>query len=133
MDTLLDVHNKSISELRQILKDNDVKETSTNKDELVMQVTEVLLTELTIHEIMEGDVAPSDVAPSDVAPNDVAPSDGGAVTSPSTQDKTLISMQDVEYSEALRQDISRQELEKSMAFDELSPTSLRKKRLAYYQ
>jgi hypothetical protein len=105
-----------------------VKETSTNKDELVMQVTEVLLTELTIHEIMEGDVAPSDVAP-----NDVAPSDGGAVTSPSTQDKTLISMQDVEYSEALRQDISRQELEKSMAFDELSPTSLRKKRLAYYQ
>ena len=133
MDTLLDVHNKSISELRKILKDNDVKETSTNKDELVMQVTEVLLTELTIHEIMEGDVAPSDVAPSDVAPNDVAPSDGGAVTSPSTQDKTLISMQDVEYSEALRQDISRQELEKSMAFDELSPTSLRKKRLAYYQ
>jgi nucleosome-remodeling factor subunit BPTF len=85
------------------------------------------------NDVAPSDVAPSDVAPSDVAPNDVAPSDGGAVTSPSTQDKTLISMQDVEYSEALRQDISRQELEKSMAFDELSPTSLRKKRLAYYQ
>ena len=117
MDTLTNIHDMSIGELRKILKDNDVKETSMSKDELLMQVTDVLLTELTICDIMNSD---TDNVPQD----DVV----------TTDDKSLTHEQDIEYAEALRQDCLKQDaLKQEDSFDELSPTSLREKRLAYYQ
>ena len=122
MDTLMNIHDMSIGELRKILKDYDVKETSTSKDELIMQVTDVLLTELTICDIMDsdtGNVSQDDVVTTDVVTTDVV----------TTHDESLTREQDIEYAEALRQDYLKQE----GSFDELSPSSLREKRLAYYQ
>ena len=117
MDTLMNIHGMSIGELRKILKDYDVKETSTSKDELIMQVTDVLLTELTIYDIMDSDTG--NVSQDDVVTTDVV----------TTHDESLTREQDIEYAEALRQDYLKQE----GSFDELSPSSLREKRLAYYQ
>ena len=117
MDTLMNIHDMGIGELRKILKDYDVKETSTSKDELIMQVTDVLLTELTIYDIMDSDTG--NVSQDDVVTTDVV----------TTHDESLTREQDIEYAEALRQDYLKQE----GSFDELSPSSLREKRLAYYQ
>jgi len=132
MDTLMNIHDMSIGELRKILKDYDVKETSTSKDELIMQVTDVLLTELTICDIMDSDtgnvsqddVVTTDVVTTDVVTNDVVP----------THDESLTREQDIEYAAALRQDCLKQDaLKQEDSSEELSPSSLREKRLAYYQ
>ena len=137
MDTLMNIHDMSIGELRKILKDYDVKETSTSKDELIMQVTDVLLTELTIYDIMDsdtGNVSQDDVVTTDVVTTDVVTNDVVH-----THDESLTREQDIEYAAALRQDCLKQDCLKQYAlkqegsFDELSPSSLREKRLAYYQ
>ena len=142
MDTLMNIHDMSIGELRKILKDYDVKETSTSKDELIMQVTDVLLTELTIYDIMDSDtgnvsqddvvttdVVTTDVVTTDVVTTDVVTTDVVTTDVVTTHDESLTREQDIEYAEALRQDYLKQE----GSFDELSPSSLREKRLAYYQ
>ena len=49
MDLLDKVSTMSIAELRKVLSDNNVKDLSTNKEDLISQVGEVLLTQLTIH------------------------------------------------------------------------------------
>jgi len=142
MDTLMNIHDMGIGELRKILKDYDVKETSTSKDELIMQVTDVLLTELTIYDIMDSDtgnvsqddvvttdVVTTDVVTTDVVTTDVVTTDVVTTDVVTTHDESLTREQDIEYAEALRQDYLKQE----GSFDELSPSSLREKRLAYYQ
>jgi len=132
MDTLMNIHDMGIGELRKILKDYDVKETSTSKDELIMQVTDVLLTELTIYDIMDsdtGNVSQDDVVTTDVVTTDVVTTDVVTTDVVTTHDESLTREQDIEYAEALRQDYLKQE----GSFDELSPSSLREKRLAYYQ
>ena len=48
----------SIAELRKILKDNDVKETSSDKEGLIYQATDVLLTNMAIQDMMEYDSIP---------------------------------------------------------------------------
>ena len=49
MDLLDKVSTMSIAELRKVLSDNNVKDLSTNKDDLISQVGGILLTQLTIH------------------------------------------------------------------------------------
>ena len=137
MDTLMNIHDMSIGELRKILKDYDVKETSTSKDELIMQVTDVLLTELTIYDIMDsdtGNVVTTDVVTTDVVTTDVVTTDVVTNDVVHTHDESLTREQDIEYAAALRQDCLKQDaLKQEGSFDELSPSSLREKRLAYYQ
>ena len=142
MDTLMNIHDMSIGELRKILKDYDVKETSTSKDELIMQVTDVLLTELTIYDIMDSDtgnvsqddVVTTDVVTTDVVTTDVVTTDVVTNDVVHTHDESLTREQDIEYAAALRQDCLKQDaLKQEGSFDELSPSSLREKRLAYYQ
>ena len=53
MDQLSNLHNLSLAELRKILSDNDVKETSSSKESLINQVSEVLLTNMMIQDMME--------------------------------------------------------------------------------
>ena len=51
MDQLLTIPNLSIAELRKVLQDNDIKETSQSKADLVQQVTEFCLTKITMDEL----------------------------------------------------------------------------------
>ena len=55
MDKLTKMNSLSIAELRKILKDNDVKETSSDKEGLIYQATDVLLTNMAIQDMMEYD------------------------------------------------------------------------------
>ena len=51
MDQLLTIPNLSIAELRKVLQDNDIKETSQSKADLVQQVTEFCLTKIAMDEL----------------------------------------------------------------------------------
>ena len=51
MDILETLPTLSIAELRKVLSDNDIKDTSQSKDDLVQQVTEYCLTKITMDEL----------------------------------------------------------------------------------
>jgi len=53
MDLLLSTPNLSIAELRKVLSDNDVKDTSTSKPELLQLVSDTLLTKMMLDELQE--------------------------------------------------------------------------------
>ena len=56
MDQLLTIPNLSIAELRKVLQDNDIKDTSLSKGDLVQQVTEYCLTKITMDELEQESV-----------------------------------------------------------------------------
>ena len=51
MDQLLTIPNLSIAELRKVLQDNDIKDTSQSKEDLIQQVTEFCLTKIAMDEL----------------------------------------------------------------------------------
>ena len=53
MDQLLSLPNLSIAELRKVLSDNDVKDTSTSKPELLQLVSDTLLTKMMLDELQQ--------------------------------------------------------------------------------
>ena len=123
MDKLIKINSMSISELRKILKDNDVKETSSNKEGLIYQVTDVLLTNMAIQDMMEYDT----IIPFEKTMNENVKPDPNTI---------LRELQDREYRECLEIDEKVKVKEVTTTketFEELSPMSLREKRLAFYQ
>ena len=126
MDQLTKINSMSIAELRKILKDNDVKETSSDKEGLVYQATDVLLTNMAIQDMMEYDT----IIPLEKTINENVKPDPNTI---------LREQQDREYRECLEID-KKFELDEKVkdvsnkeTFEELSPMSLREKRLAFYQ
>ena len=119
MDILTKINFLSIAELRKILKDNDVKETSYDKEGLVYQATDVLLTNMAIQEIMDHESLPEKIINENV----------NVIPDPKTN---LREQQDREYRECLEIDMKINE-SKKQTFEELSPMSLREKRMAFYQ
>ena len=131
MDHLTKINSLSIAELRKILKDNDVKETSCDKEGLISQATDILLTNMAIQDIMEYDT----ITPFEKTINE------NILPDPNT---ILREEQDREYEECLKIDnyinndlntdkISQESTTQTNLFEELSPKSLREKRLAFYQ
>jgi hypothetical protein len=123
MDLLTKINSLSIAELRKILKDNDVKETSSDKEGLICQATDVLLTNMAIQEMMDHESLPEKIINENVIP------DVNVKPDPNTN---LREQQDREYRECLEIDMKINE-SKKQTFEELSPMSLRDKRLAFYQ
>jgi hypothetical protein len=119
MEQLTNINSLRIAELRKILKDNDVKETSSDKEGLINQVTDVLLTNMEIQDMMEYDINPIEKTINENVKPD-----------PNT---ILREQQDREYRECLEIDEKVKEVTTKEKFEELSPTSLREKRLAFYQ
>ena len=126
MDQLSNLHNLSLAELRKILTDNNIKETSSSKENLLNQVSEVILTNMMIQDMMEKETK-----------------------EPPVQDeRTLLrEQQDQEYQEALSFDYQTdkngdylieqpeqigQDAVQYVDFEELSPRSLRAKRMEFY-
>lgn len=123
MDQLTKINSLSIAELRKILKDNDVKETSSDKEGLVYQVTDVLLTNMAIQDMMEYDT----IIPLEKTMNENVKPDPNTI---------LREQQDREYKECLEIDEKvkvKDVTTTKETFEELSPMSLREKRLAFYQ
>jgi len=121
MEQLTKINSLSIAELRKILKDNDVKETSSDKEGLIHQATDVLLTNMAIQDMMEYDINPFEKTINENVKPD-----------PNT---ILREQQDREYKECLEIDekTNVKDVSTKETFEELSPISLRKKRLAFYQ
>ena len=133
MDQLSNLHNLSLAELRKILSDNDVKETSSSKESLINQVSEVLLTNMMIQDMMETETNQIE--------QKIKPP-------PVKDERTLLrEQQDREYQESLAFDYQTdkngnyiieqpEQMNKDavqyVGFEELSPRSLRAKRMEFY-
>jgi hypothetical protein len=109
MDILENLSTLSIAELRKILTDNEIKIISQSKGELVQQVTEFCLTKIAMDELEQECEEPEQEC---------------------DQNTNLIQEQNKEYTECRQKDLERQTMEET--FEELSPQSLRMKRLSYY-
>ena len=127
MEILSTIHTMSIAELRKILQDNNVVETASSKEDLQQQVGETLLSNMMMQEMMENDVEVDE--PSNI---------------PQKDSRTLErEQQDKEYQQALfldergnyiiKQPQQMDQFTEEPIFEELSPQSLRKKRMQYYQ
>lgn len=133
MDQLSNLPNLSLAELRKILTDNDVKETSSSKESLMNQVSEVLLTNMMIQDMMETETNLTEQS----------------VKSPPVKDeRTLLrEQQDREYQASIAIDYKTDkngdylieqpdQMDKDavqyVGFEELSPRSLRAKRMEFY-
>ena len=53
MDLLLSIPSLSIAELKKVLSDNDIKDTSTSRPELIQLVSDTLLTQMMLDELQE--------------------------------------------------------------------------------
>ena len=118
----------SIAELRKVLQDNDVVESASSKEELQQQVGETLLTNMMMQEMMEHDVSQR----------------GQEVVPPRKDPRTLErEKQDEEYQQALffdeqgdyiiKQPQQMDQFTEEPIFEELSPRSLRNKRIQHFQ
>ncbi len=138
MDFLDSLPTMSISEMRKYLTDNHVQETAQSKEELIEQVSEVLLSQLMVDElsIQETETPISGNTEGDSSTET-------PVHSETNQNNFTLerSLQDKEYEECVRIDSlkemsqridSLKEMSQEPEFEELSPRSLRQQRLNYY-
>ena len=127
MELLSTIHTMSISELRKVLQDNNVVESASSKEELQQQVGETLLSNMMMQDMMEQDLEVREQP-----------------KTPQKDPRTLErEQQDKEYKQALffdergkyiiKQPQQMDQFTEEPIFEELSPQSLRKKRIQYYQ
>lgn len=138
MDFLDSLPTMSISEMRKYLNDNQVQETAQSKEELMEQVSEVLLSQLMVDELAIQDTDESILTKtnSDTIREETNSSTETLIQdinpTPNPTNFTLErSLQDEEYKECVRID-SLKEMSQEPEFEELSPRSLRQQRLNYY-
>ena len=133
MEQLSNLPNLSLAELRKILSDNDVKEISSSKESLMNQVSEVLLTNMMIQDMMETET--------NLTEQTIKPP-------PVKDERTLLrEQQDREYQASIAIDYQTdkngdylieqpEQMDKYtvqyLGFEELSPRSLRAKRMEFY-
>ena len=118
----------SLAELRKILTDNGVKDTSTSKEELVDLVVNVVETNSLIEKMMNEEV---DLQEPRLL-EQVEP-----IPDPRTLERE---QQDLEYQRSLQQDVKNsyavtkdgEYIIQQPEFEELSPRSLRAKRIAHF-
>ena len=127
MELLSTIHTMSIAELRKVLQDNNVVESASSKEELQQQVGETLLSNMMMQDMMTQDVEEREQP-----------------KTPHKDPRTLErEQQDKEYQQALffdergkyiiKQPQQMDQFTEEPIFEELSPQSLRKKRMQYYQ
>jgi len=122
MDKLLSIPTLSIAELRKILSDNDIRDTSTSKEELQSIATETILTSMMIDQLHE------ESEKEYIESVEVSRSTEQSRLAEEQQVRDQIRLeQELEYSECVNQDLE------SMARSiPLSPRSLRQQRLNYF-
>ena len=130
MDILESLPTLSIAELRKVLSDNDIKETSQSKGDLVQQVTELCLTKITVDELEQESVYEH---------QESVELSRGIEESRVQADRELLDTQQQEYERCLQDDLvsgvevvaeeEAAEAEEAEADRELSPEEVREKRL----
>ena len=118
----------SLAELRKILTDNGVKDTSTSKEELVELVVNVVETNSLIEQMMHEEVELQEPRLLEQVES---------IPDPRTLERE---QQDLEYQRSLQQDVKNSYavtkdggyIIQQPEFEELSPRSLRAKRIAHF-
>ena len=126
MDILENLSMLSIAELRKVLTDNDIKDTSQSKGDLVQQVTEFCLTKIAMDELEQETI------------NDHEESielSRGIEASRLQSDRELLDVQQQEYEQCLQEDVVSNLAADEVAADEvvedreLTHEEVREKRL----
>ena len=130
MDILETLPTLSIAELRKVLSDNDIKDTSQSKDDLVQQVTEYCLTKITMDELEQETVYEH---------QESVELSRGMEASRMQADRELLDIQQREYEQCLEKDLEViadgvvedvvAEVISDVANRELSPEEIREIRL----
>jgi len=127
MDQLVTVPTLSIAELRKILSDNEVHDTSESKEDLQQLVLDTLLTKLMLHQLQ--DEGEKDYRESIETSRLLEQSR----VSKELQEREHIRLeQEQEYAESVKQDLLDPQQEEIVPEVMLSPRSLRQRRLIYY-
>ena len=124
MDILESLPTLSIAELRKVLTDNDIKDTSQSKGDLVQQVTEFCLTKIAMDELEQESVNEH---------QESIELSRGIEASRIQSDRELLDTQQQEYEQCLQEDMLSDEsdnVSEPVREDrELSPEELREIRL----
>ena len=124
MDILESLPTLSIAELRKVLSDNDIKDTSQSKGDLVQQVTEYCLTKIAMDELEQESVNEH---------QESIELSRGIEASRIQSDRELLDTQQQEYEQCLQEDMLSDEsdnVSEPVREDrELSPEELREIRL----
>ena len=124
MDQLLTMDTLSIAELRKILSDNDIHDTSTSIEELQGIVSETLLTKMMINQFQEE--SEKEYTESVELTQSMERS---RLDKEQLDRRELLLKQEIEYEEGVKQDLLDV---KSNTDEPLSPNSIRQKRLEYF-
>jgi hypothetical protein len=116
MDILESLSSLSIAELRKVLTDNDIKDTSQSKGALVQQVTEFCLTKIAMDEIEQETIKDH---------QESIELSRGIEASRIQADRELLDIQQQEYEQCLREDV----VSEVVADRELTPEEIREIRL----
>ena len=111
MDILENLSMLSIAELRKVLTDNDIKDTSQSKGDLVQQVTEFCLTKIAMDELEQETI------------NDHEESielSRGIEASRLQSDRELLDVQQQEYEQCLQEDVVSNLAADEVAADEVA-------------
>ena len=135
MEQLDNIHNLSIAELKKILSDNHVAETNiTEKSDLIELVVNTLLSTLMIHQLEQE--SETEYTESLEVSQSIETS---RKTKEQSERREIIDKQEQEYADAVKQDSYANAVQQESYADalqqesyELSPQSLREKRLQYY-
>ena len=127
MDQLETISTLSIAELRKILSDNDVQDTSGSKEELQAIVSDTLLTKMMINQLQEE--SEKEYLESVELSRSMERS---RVAKEQEERDSILQKQGLEYEDCVQQDLVDTESSVELTDEPLSPRSIRQKRLAYF-
>ena len=137
MDQLLTIPTLSIAELRKILSDNEVKDTSESKEELQTIVSDTLLTKMMINQLQEE--SDKEYLESVELSQSMERS---RLAKEQEERDSLLQEQELEYEDSVHQDLVDTGDDEGTGVDitddtddtdePLSPNSIRQKRLNYF-
>ena len=127
MDQLLTISTLSIAELRKILSDNAVQDTSKSRDELQAIVSDTLLTKMMINQFQEE--SEKEYLESVELSQSM---DRSRLVAEQQERSSVLLEQEREYEEGVQQDLMKAESDVDITSEPLSPGSLRQKRLDYF-
>jgi len=141
MDQLGLIPTLSIAELRKILVDNDIQNTSSSKEELIQQVSDTLLTKIMLDQLQEE--SNKELMEAKAVSKSLEQS---RVDTKLEDDRRLRKQQDLDYVETVQIDtcvvappvegtsVEGTSVEETVSLSgNLSPASLRAARLQYYE
>ena len=127
MDQLETISTLSIAELRKILSDNEVQDTSGSKEELQAIVSDTLLTKMMINQLQE------ESEKEYIESIELSRSmERSRLAKEQEERDSILQEQGLEYEGCVQQDLIETDSHVEITDEPLSPNSIRQKRLDYF-